>query len=205
MESCSTTVRTNRSRSTRGAIGSIRTFVQGLDGVFLQRNPLQQIPPGGSGGAGGGIEGPGGGGAGGYFVFDGSGGVGGVPAGGGILGVTITNSMSTIQDAVRNFFIAAGIDFQTSQQAFAGGGGAGDFGGQPAPPQKAIYFNDRRGILLVRATLRDLDMVEKALQTLHVTPSQVTLRTEQIKLKDKKEFEYLTNVLSEIQGNFVQR
>jgi hypothetical protein len=191
------------------------TFVQGLDGVFLQQNLFNQIPTGGGGAQGGG-GGAGGGGLGGggqtagqtaggagpgaYFQFvggggqtaggaggGGGGGGGGQTGGGGIIGVTITNAMSGIQDAVRAFFVAAGIDFQTNQQQFGAGGGGGGFG-QPLPPQKSIFFNDRTGVLLVRATLKDLDIIENALQILNITPPQVTIETRiaEIKQRDNK-------------------
>ena len=182
------------------------TFVQGLDGIFFTQSPFLGLAAGGGGGGiggaggGGGIGGGGlgGGGAGGttagtalpggYFSFSGSGGGAGgggglgggggggqTAGGGGILGVTITNSMASIQDAVRAFFVAAGIDFQTNQAAF--GQVPGQFGGGAAPPQKAIFFNDRTGVLFVRATLRDLDIIEGALQALNITPPQVTIET----------------------------
>ena len=74
--------------------------------------------------------------------------------------------MSSIQDTVRNFFIAAGIDFQTNLVAAVPG----------APVvQKSIFFNDRTGVLFVRATLRDLDIMEQAIQVLNIAPPQVTI------------------------------
>ncbi len=85
--------------------------------------------------------------------------------------------MFNIQNEVRNFFIAAGVDFQTNapgQQGF-GGPGAGGFGGQPLPPRKTLFFNDRTGILLVRATLRDLDIIEEAVHALNMAPPEVTI------------------------------
>src|SRR4029078_6667016 len=90
----------------------------------------------------------------------GGGGVGGQTAGGGgIVGVTITNLTSTANDVVRNFFVAAGLSFQTNQ--FGAGGGFGQQPGGAAPgQQKAIFFNDRTGVLMVRATLQELDIVE---------------------------------------------
>lgn len=188
------------------------TFVQGLDGIFLTANPFVQYvgQVGGAGGAGGGAGGAVGGGQtagqtaggvgpGGFFTFSGSipggqggagggggGGGGGQTAGGGIIGVTVTNSVSTITDSVRNFFIAAGIDFQTNQAGAQGGGFAAT--GVPLPPQKAIFFNDRTGILFVRATLRDLDVIEGALQALNVSPPQVTIETRiaEISQRDNK-------------------
>jgi tetratricopeptide (TPR) repeat protein len=181
------------------------TFVQGLDGIYLTQNPFVQYASviGTQGGAGGGAGAVGQGttagttaggvGPGGYFTFSGSipgqtttgGGGGGASSagGGGIIGVTLTNSMSTVQDAVRNFFIAAGVDFNTNQVAFGQQAGLG-----PRPPQKAIFFNDRNGILFVRATLRDLDIIEGALQALNVTPPQVTIETKiaEISQRDNK-------------------
>src|SRR5204863_3549801 len=106
-------------------------------------------------------------GPGGYFNFQGAipgqqagaggggGGAGGQTSGGGIIGVKLTKQKFVIQQIVRNFFVAAGIDFNTNQVQFGGGQFGG--GGQPTPPQKAIFFNDRTGVLFVRATLRDLD------------------------------------------------
>ncbi|MBI4325441.1 MAG: hypothetical protein HY674_09275 [Chloroflexi bacterium] len=74
--------------------------------------------------------------------------------------------MSTLQDEVRNFFITAGIDFQTNLVAAI-----------PGAPlvQKSIFFNDRTGVLFVRATLRDLDIIEQAIQALNIAPPQVTI------------------------------
>lgn len=181
------------------------TFIQGLDGVYFTANPFQGLSAagGGAGGVGGGIGGGGGGlgggqtsgqtaggvGPGGYFTFSGGGGntaggggggggggAGGgqTAGGGGIVGVTITNSMATIQQAVRNFFVAAGVDFRTNQTqlgpgAFGPGGGAGQL------PEKALFFNDRTGLLMVRATMRDLDLIEQAIQALNVAPPLVEI------------------------------
>jgi tetratricopeptide (TPR) repeat protein len=174
------------------------TFVQGLDGLYLAQNTILSLQfggQGGQGGAGGQTAGQtaGGVGPGAYFVFQGSvpgqqatagGGGGGQTAGGGIIGVTLTNSMSSLIDSVRNFFIAAGVDFQTNQQQFAQGAA----GGAPLPPQKAIFFNDRTGLLMVRATLKDLDLIESALQALNVTPDQVQIETRvaEISQRDNK-------------------
>ncbi|MDX1952138.1 MAG: hypothetical protein SFY81_08120 [Verrucomicrobiota bacterium] len=172
------------------------TFKQGLEGMSYTFNPFQGFvtAQGGAGGAGGGGGGGGvggggqngqngqGGGPGGLFSFGGGingqqgggGGAGGAggQTGGGITSVTITNLMFNIQDEVRNFFIAAGVDFATNNTATTAGAG---FTGQPTPPQKALFFNDRTGVLFVRATLRDLDIIEGAIQALNVTPPQVTI------------------------------
>jgi general secretion pathway protein D len=58
---------------------------------------------------------------------------------------------------------------------YAGGLGAGAIPGQPPGSGKALFFNDRTGILLVRASMEDLDIVEKAIQVLNVPPPQVQI------------------------------
>ena len=80
--------------------------------------------------------------------------------------VTRTNRESTqlnradntaLQLRVRDFFIRAGVNFTTNAPAPPNSG-------TPARSQKAIFFNDRTGVLFVRATRAELDLVEKALQ-----------------------------------------
>ena len=44
-----------------------------------------------------------------------------------------------------------------------------------APP-KSIFFNDRLGVLFVRATSQDLDTIEKAIQALNMMPPQVHIK-----------------------------
>lgn len=142
------------------------TFVHGLDQVYFEQGAFRRTTGQGRG-----------------------------TQGGGILGVTITNSMSEIQEAVRDFFTAAGIDFPTNQFQFP-------TQGKPTPPQKAIFFNDRTGVLLVRATLREVDIVEKALQVLNMTPPQIMIRAEQVAIKDDADLKILVQALAKIQGNF---
>jgi len=48
--------------------------------------------------------------------------------------------------------------------------------------QKALYFNDRSGMLFVRATLSDLDVIEKAIETLNVAPPQVLIEAKFIEV-----------------------
>ncbi|HTD66405.1 MAG TPA: hypothetical protein VK846_07745, partial [Candidatus Limnocylindria bacterium] len=43
-------------------------------------------------------------------------------------------------------------------------------------PGKSVFFNERTGVLMVRATLPDLDVVEKAVQLLNTSPPQVSIR-----------------------------
>ncbi len=68
--------------------------------------------------------------------------------------MTRTNLTQSIQDTVRAFFTAAGINVL---------------------PPNTIFFNDRTGVLMVRATSQELDIVQKAVETLNVAPPQVTI------------------------------
>jgi type II secretory pathway component GspD/PulD (secretin)/tetratricopeptide (TPR) repeat protein len=74
--------------------------------------------------------------------------------GGGVRFLTQETPVQTVVDTVRNYFIAAGVDLTTP---------------------KAVFFNDRLGMLMVRATMQDLDIVEKAIQVLNMSPPQVTI------------------------------
>ncbi|MFM1768772.1 MAG: hypothetical protein RJA22_1301 [Verrucomicrobiota bacterium] len=47
--------------------------------------------------------------------------------------------------------------------------------GVPLDPPKSVHFNDRLGLLMVRATLADLDLIEQAVQVLNTTPPQVLI------------------------------
>jgi type II secretory pathway component GspD/PulD (secretin) len=48
---------------------------------------------------------------------------------------------------------------------------------------KSIFFNDRLGVLFVRATSQDLDTIEKAIQALNMTPPQVHIRARFIEVE----------------------
>lgn len=158
---------------------------------------------GGFGGGGGGFGGGGGGGLGGGGLGGGLGGQGGGGGGAysgiGLTGVTTITTTQTIQDIVRQFFTAAtGINFGGSlgQGGLGGGGGAftggaGQFGagagagGIPGVPGSAIrtlFFNDRTGILYVRATMEELDIIEGAIHTLNTAPPQVTLEVKFVEI-----------------------
>jgi general secretion pathway protein D len=86
----------------------------------------------------------------------GGGGLGGGGQGGiGIAGVTRTNLTEDVQLAVRNFFVTVGVDLT-------------------AP--KTVFFNDREGSLIVRASLQDLDIIQDAVQVLNIAPPQVNIK-----------------------------
>ncbi len=84
-----------------------------------------------------------------------SGGGGSSQSGGGLKFLTHTNSTSTVNLAAREFFEAVGVDL--------------------APP-KAVFFNDRKGELFVRASLADLDLIDSAIQVLNTLPPQVNVK-----------------------------
>ncbi len=154
--------------------------------------PILGVDPtglGGGGGFGGGSIGGGGGFGGGF----GGGGIGGGSqfGAGGFSGVSRVTLMQDLQVLVRNFFAAAGVNFTTGQIVGGGGiggGGGGGFGGGfgggttgvgglggQGIDGKAVFFNDRTGILFVRATLTDLDIIEAAIAALNESPPQLTI------------------------------
>ena len=175
------------------------TFQQGLESVS---SLSLSISTGGSGGSGGG-QGGGGGGQGGQgggqggqggqngggsglsiprvSVSGGSGnqggggqgGQGGGAAGsGGLSHVSVTNNMANVNTMVRDYFTAAGVDF----------------GPVGLPNGKSVFFNDRTGLLLVRASLQDLEIIQSAIETLNADPPQVTIEAKftEIKQSDSK-------------------
>jgi type II secretory pathway component GspD/PulD (secretin) len=52
-------------------------------------------------------------------------------------------------------------------------------------PPKSIFFNDRLGVLFVRATKQDLDTVEKAVQALNYGPPQIHIKARFIEVPDE--------------------
>jgi type II secretory pathway component GspD/PulD (secretin)/tetratricopeptide (TPR) repeat protein len=174
------------------------TFLQGLQGVSAF--DFGQSQGGGGGGGGGGGRGGGGGGRGGgggggrgggaggggqggqqtggaeYVGVSlagrqaGIGGVGGAapaqprqpgqpavptPGGAGVDRVTVVTPTEQAGAIARQFFTTAGVDFTT--------------------PGKQLFFEDRSGHLMVRATLQDLDIIEQAVQVLNTAPPQITI------------------------------
>jgi type II secretory pathway component GspD/PulD (secretin)/tetratricopeptide (TPR) repeat protein len=78
------------------------------------------------------------------------------PGGGGINFLTTVTPSEIVIPVVRSFFATAGVSL--------------------VEPGKAVFYNDRLGILMVRATLSDLDTIEKAMQILNMSPPQMTIR-----------------------------
>jgi general secretion pathway protein D len=166
------------------------TFYQGLENVsgFIINVGAGGGQGGGGGGGGGGFGGGGGTGGGGaagngsisiprVSVANGTGGgggggIGGGGGGGGQAGgngagglkfVTSTNNVDAQSTAVVNFFRALGVDLNPALG-------------------KSVFFNDREGTLLVRATADDLDMIEAAIQTLNIAPPQVTVKAKFVEI-----------------------
>ena len=110
---------------------------------------VNAAPGGGSSSGGGG----GGGGGGGRGSSSGGGGGGG---GGGLNFVTSTNNMADVSVAARDFFTTLGVDLN---------------------PPCSVFFNDRLGLLFVRATMQDLDIIESAIQALNQVAPQVHIKT----------------------------
>ena len=69
--------------------------------------------------------------------------------------MTVVTPMEQVTAIARQYFSVAGVDFTT--------------------PGKQLIFNDRVGMLMVRATMTDLDIIEQAVQVLNMTPQQITV------------------------------
>jgi type II secretory pathway component GspD/PulD (secretin) len=52
-------------------------------------------------------------------------------------------------------------------------------------PPKSVFFNDRLGVLFVRATEQDLDTVEQAIQVLNMTPPQIHIKARFIEVPEE--------------------
>ncbi|MEK7684405.1 MAG: M56 family metallopeptidase [Verrucomicrobiota bacterium] len=83
-----------------------------------------------------------------------------------------------LQKALRDYFQKAGVDFPAPPIRQQGDD-------RPASPsRKAAFFNERTGIIFVRATLAELDLIEKAIQVLNTAPPQVRLEVKVVDLSD---------------------
>jgi type II secretory pathway component GspD/PulD (secretin)/tetratricopeptide (TPR) repeat protein len=86
-------------------------------------------------------------------------------AGGGLNFITRTNNMVDVSRAAINYFEALGVHLDPAQN-----------------PGKALFFNDRQGMLVVRATMQDLDIVEAAIQILNIVPPQVNIKSKFVEI-----------------------
>ncbi len=93
------------------------------------------------------------------------GGTGGGGAGG-LNFITKTNNMTDVSQAAINYFESLGVDLDPVKN-----------------PGKALFFNDRQGMLVVRATLQDLDIIEVAIQVLNIVPPQVNIKSKFVEIE----------------------
>jgi type II secretory pathway component GspD/PulD (secretin) len=79
-----------------------------------------------------------------------------------------TYSTEEIQKAIRDFLTAAAVDFKS-------------------PSSRALFYNDRTGILMVRAPLQELESVASAIEVLNYSPPQVTIEVKVCELTEEDE------------------
>jgi len=156
------------------------TFYQGLESVSSVPFGDIQTSQGGGGQGGGSSGGQGGQGGQGSQTLSvprvsvaggsqnqgggGGGGGGGQTGQGGIRFTTTTNSMEEVSVAVRTYFQTLGVDLT-------------------AP--KALFWNDRKGEMLVRATADELDIIENAIQVLNVAPPMVNIKAKFVEINQQ--------------------
>jgi type II secretory pathway component GspD/PulD (secretin)/tetratricopeptide (TPR) repeat protein len=87
-------------------------------------------------------------------------------------GLTSTNREEETKALVK-IFSDAGVDLQ---------------------PPKGIFYNDRGGVLVVRATKEDLEIVGTVLQALNYSPPQINIKVEFIELSQNGDSVYLGSV-----------
>jgi type II secretory pathway component GspD/PulD (secretin)/beta-lactamase regulating signal transducer with metallopeptidase domain/tetratricopeptide (TPR) repeat protein len=75
----------------------------------------------------------------------------------------------TSTEKVRDFFRLAGINIPSNPLAKPG------MPRSTEPADKAMFFNERGGLLYVRASMRELDAIESIIQVLNSTPPQINL------------------------------
>ncbi len=76
----------------------------------------------------------------------------------------------TAQEQLRALFASAGLDFAPTNAA------------ADKPLVKALYYNDRNGLLMVRATMPELDTVEQLLQVLNTAQPQVMIEAKFVEI-----------------------
>jgi hypothetical protein len=92
------------------------------------------------------------------------GGGGSVSANGGLRYISTVNLASDVSAAARAFFTTLGVNLSE-------------------PPGKSVFFNDRLGLLFVKATQDDLDTIERAIQALNQVAPQVHIKARFIEVQ----------------------
>jgi general secretion pathway protein D len=102
---------------------------------------------------------------------------------GGLAGVARATELERVPRALRDYFASLGVDLDPVKN-----------------PGKAIFFNDRQGMIIVRATMQDLDIIETAIQVLNLVPPQINIKARFVEVPEEEakalSFDwYLGNVL----------
>jgi beta-lactamase regulating signal transducer with metallopeptidase domain len=82
------------------------------------------------------------------------------------------NFQASVNHVVREFFNTAGVAFVKDSPV------------RSAPNGKSVFFNDRTGLLLVRATSEDLEKIQKAIAPFAIEQPQVTVEAEFIEASE---------------------
>lgn len=103
------------------------------------------------------------------------------------------NVQTNLNEAVWTFCRRLGIDLLPDRVTHAHGSGlsSDEFPRPRTIPavavttnDRAIFFNDRTGILFARATLEDLDIIEQGLAVLNYAPKQIQIDAKWVELSD---------------------
>ena len=84
-------------------------------------------------------------------------------------GSTGTNLIEAVTPALRDFLLQAGVDLDPVKH-----------------PGKALFYKDRQGMLMVRATMEDLDTIEAVISLMHSTPPQIMVQACFIEVSEKE-------------------
>ena len=82
------------------------------------------------------------------------------------LKATMGETTEPYQNQLRTLFWEAGIELSGREKG------------------KSLFYNDKNGLMLVRASARDFDKVEQLVQVINVTPPQVMLDTKIIEIRN---------------------
>lgn len=103
-------------------------------------------------------------------------------------GASATNAATA--KALLRLFSAAGVDFGETNVLDPASGLLGSLPGTAdlpvfqGPSRRALFFKDRVGLLLVRATLSELDAIEQLLEVLNASPPQVMIEAKFVEITD---------------------